>query len=531
MLTTKLAYDQVPLFSARDLAYIREVPALRPFYKYPVTIDAFRSVMDDKARDTIDRETLVRVLTRQYAGLPPAPEVARNIGRLREADTFTVTTAHQPSLFTGPLYYIYKIVSTLNLARQLNAAFPDRHVVPVFVNSGEDHDFAEVNHLHLFHKSVHWDSGESGAVGMMRTDSLREVLDTLDGLLGDSPPAKQLMELFRSVYRPGRPYGEAAFELVHSLFAHTGLVVLNTNDPELKRLFIPAVREEMFHQPSVRLVNATIDRLTLAGFPSQATPRDINFFYLTDQSRERIVANGEGFEVLHSDIRFSHQEMAAEIERHPERFSPNVVMRPIFQEWVLPNLAYVGGGGELAYWLERMDQFDHFGVNFPMLVRRNSALWLDAPSARRMAKLGLSLDDLWEDTDSLVRLYLLRTEDTPPFRLDGEKAALEPVFADIAAKASAIDPTLVKSVWAEHARLMKTLEQFETKLLRAEKQKHDVAIQQLRQLKEKLFPGNGLQERYDNFLPLFLRHGHGFLEALMHAFDPLEKKFVVLTED
>ncbi|MEY3052681.1 MAG: hypothetical protein RLY31_2466 [Bacteroidota bacterium] len=532
MQTTKLEYDQVPLLSARDLAYIREVPALRPFYQYPVTLAAFRSAMEDKAKDSTDRETLVRVLSRQYQGLPETAEVTRNIERLRDAGTFTVVTAHQPSLLTGPLYYIYKIVSAINLARQLNEAYPDRYVVPVFVNSGEDHDFAEVNHLHLYNRSVFWENGgETGAVAMMRTDSLGEVLATLDSLLGDSPSARQLMDMLHAIYRPGRAYGDAAFELVHSLFGHTGLVVLNTGDPELKRRFIPAIREEILNQPSVRLVHATIDRLTIAGFPSQATPRDINFFYLKEQLRERIVSDGDGFTVLHTDIRFSRDEMEAEIERHPERFSPNVVMRPIFQEWILPNLAYVGGGGELAYWLERKDQFEHFGVNFPVLVRRNSALWVDAPSAKRLGKLGLSLSDLWDDTDTLVRRYLARSQDSPTFELEQERNALEPVFSAIAGKASAVDSTLVKSVWAEHARLMKSLEQLETKLLRAEKQKNDVALQQVRQLKEKLFPGNGLQERHDNFLPLYLRHGRCFFDSLLQAFDPLEKKFVVLAEE
>jgi uncharacterized protein YllA (UPF0747 family) len=164
-----------------------------------------------------------------------------------------------------------------------------------------------------------------------------------------------------------------------------------------------------------------------------------------------------------------------------------------------------------------------------MLIRRNSALWIDANSAKKMEKFGLGFADLMDSTDSLIKNYLHKNADSE-FALSAEQAAFEPIFQQIAAKTESIDPTLVKTVWAEHAKLLKSIEQIETRLVRAEKQKHDQALNQIKNLKEKLFPGGGLQERYDNFLPYYLKHGTAFFEILKENFDPLEKLFVVVEE-
>jgi bacillithiol biosynthesis cysteine-adding enzyme BshC len=529
MTVKKIDYNHIPQLAGRDLAYINQVHALRPFYQYSPHIESFRQVIEDKKRDVIDRDLLVNVLKSQYANLLLTPAVEENLKKLSLDNAFTVVTAHQPSLFTGPLYYIFKIISTINLAKQLQQFYPENHFVPVFISSGEDHDFAEVNHLHLFNKTLTWESGETGATGRMRTASLAPVLETLKQILGDSENASRIFQTIYRIYTECERYDQAAFTLVHELFKEDGLIVINMNDARLKRQFIPVIKEEIFNQPSFRLVNETISKLEKAGFPAQAAPREINFFYLEEHTRERIVLEGGVYRVLNTNLFFTPQEMEAEIENHPERFSPNVIMRPLYQEKILPNLAYIGGGGELAYWLERKEQFRHFGLNFPVLVRRNSALWVDANSVKKMEKLGLGLDDFWAKTDDVIKQYLKNNAEVE-FHLTAEKEALELAFRQIAGKTESIDPTLVKTVWAEHAKALKSLEQIETRLVRAEKQRHETAIQQIRGLKEKLFPGNGLQERYDNFLPFYVKHGESFFTELKKHLDPLESKFVLFLE-
>jgi bacillithiol biosynthesis cysteine-adding enzyme BshC len=475
---------------------------------------------------------LVSVLEKQYGAFTRRSEAsAVQIEKLGRSNTFTVATAHQPSLLLGPLYFIYKAVSAIKLADRLAAAYPAYTFVPIFVLGAEDHDFEEVNHAHLFGKTLVWQSGEQGATGMMSTASLGPVLDELAAVLGAGDAAADALARVRAAYQGHETYGLATAQLIDSFLGEKGLLVIDMNVPDLKRAFLPIMQRELLERPSRELVEATQAQIQAAlGFGAQAHARDINLFYLRQGLRERIERQPDGvFKVVNTDLAFSAEEIQAELEQHPERFSPNVVVRPLFQETILPNLAYVGGGGELAYWLERRRQFEHFGAPFPVLIRRNSALWIDQGVEKRMDKLGLSIADLLEDTDALIRKYVGR-HSAGALSLTEEKAAFAQIFEQIAAKAEVHDPTLAKAVMAEYARQSKVVESLEDRLLRAEKQRHEVAVNQIRSLKDKLFPGHGLQERHDNFLPYWLRGGETWLNSLLEALDPLEDGLVVFSE-
>jgi bacillithiol biosynthesis cysteine-adding enzyme BshC len=523
-----LPFESIPQFSGRDKAYTLQDPQLAHFYKYPVSLDTFRKVASDKAKDPIPRDLLVRVLEEQYRDLDNSPETAGNIRSLREDHTFTVVTAHQPTLFTGPLYFIYKIASTIHLARNIVQAFPDLHIVPVMILGGEDHDFEEMNHAVVFGKRIEWEAEAGGPVGRMPAHTLQPVLDELREILGDSEAARDLWERINRAFSPDVTYGRAMQRFVNDLFKAYGLVVLNMDHPELKRHFIPHMRRELLEQASQPLVLQSQAELEQLGFSAQAFVRPINLFYLPEGKRERIEREGQDFVVVNTDLRFSEAEMLAELEAHPERFSPNVVMRPLYQESILPNLAYIGGGGELAYWLERLRQFSEFGINFPMLIRRNSVLWIDNGSSKRMEKLGLNVQDLLGETEVLVKDWVHQRSEQE-LSLAQERTTLQSLFESIAQRTEAIDPTLVKAVLAEGAKQEKSLEQLEARLIKAQKQRFETELNQLRALKEKLFPANGLQERYENFIPYYLKHGDTYLDLLVQHLDPLKPGLTLIT--
>ena len=524
-----IPFDQVPQFSGRDKAYTLGNQALDPFYPYPVTLEAFKQVIAEKSKEQIPRTVLVRVLEEQYAGLERTPEIDAHIQALLKPSAFTVVTAHQPVLFTGPLYFIYKIVSTINLAKKLRETYPDVQVVPVMIIGGEDHDFDEVNHANLFGRTLVWEAEAGGSVGRMSTQSMSGVLEALFEMLGESDHALQLKELVKKSFAAPDRYGKAMQYFVNSLFKQQGLLVLNMDHPDLKREFMPHMRREILEQPSRALVEETQAALEKVGFSAQAFARPINLFYLSEGSRERIEEIDGRFEVVNSNLQFSREEIIAELETHPERFSPNVILRPLYQESILPNLAYVGGGGELAYWLERRKQFDYFGIKYPMLVRRNSVLWIDQNSQKRMDKLAISLEDLMGDTEELIKEWVHQRSEQE-LSLAEERSTLHQIFEEIAQRTQAIDPTLVGAVKAEEAKQTKSLEQLEQRLVRAQKQRFDTELNQLRAVKEKLFPGNGLQERHDNFIPYYLKHGHVFFDTLLENLDPLHTDFVVIQE-
>ncbi|MBK8492163.1 MAG: bacillithiol biosynthesis cysteine-adding enzyme BshC [Saprospirales bacterium] len=529
MTRNDIPFDQVPQFSGRDKAYTLGNPALTPFYAYPLTLEGFGQVIGEKSTVQAPRTLLVRVLEEQYAGLERTPQIDQHIKALLQPSAFTVVTAHQPVLFTGPLYFIYKIVSTINLAKKLGETYPDVQVVPVMIIGGEDHDFEEVNHAHLFGRTLTWEANAGGSVGQLHTESMSAVLEELRGLLGESDYARELSDILEQSFAAHDRYGSAMQYFVNSLFKDQGLLVLHMDHPDLKREFSPHMRRELLEQPSRALVEESQAELEKLGFPSQAYARPINLFYLSEGSRERIEETDGIFQVVNTTLRFSREEIIAELDAHPERFSPNVILRPLYQESILPNLAYVGGGGELAYWLERRKQFDHFGIKYPILVRRNSVLWIDSNSQKRMEKLGVSLRELMGDTEELVKDWIHQRSEQE-LSLEQERSTLHLMFEDIAQRTQTIDPTLVGAVKAEEAKQVKSLEQLEVRLVRAQKQRFDTELNQLRAVKEKLFPGNGLQERYDNFIPYYLKHGKVFFEVLLENLDPLNTDFVVIQE-
>jgi bacillithiol biosynthesis cysteine-adding enzyme BshC len=529
----RIPFPEVPQLSTRDVAYATQDSRLRPFYTHAPKLETFRDVITQREAFPTDRNLLVNALQEQYSkfGKHEAGDAAAHaqIKRLGDSNTYTVVTAHQPSLFTGPLYFVIKILSTINLSRQLAQAYPDYHFVPLFITGGEDHDFEEINHLHLFGKRITWENTQGGPVGSLSTASLKTPLAALKDMLGDSPDAQHIYAELESSYCRHDTYGLATADYVHKLFGRYGLVVLDMARPDFKRAFQSIMHEELFEQVSQAYIEKAQAQLEEAGFSGQAHAREINLFYVGKNYRERIEKDGDVYRVLNTDLSFSQVELKKELDVHPECFSPNVIMRPLFQELILPNLAYIGGGGEIAYWLERKEQFAHFGIPFPMLIRRSSLLWLDSGTCKRMDKLGLEVTDIFQDTDTIIRTFVTDSTDSE-LSISEEKAHLKSLFDSIANKAKAVDPTLAKAILAEYTRQAKAVDNLEGRLLRAEKQKHETAINQIRKLKEKLFPNNGLQERYDNFLNFYPRYGDTFFEVLLANLDPLTEGFVVITD-
>lgn len=523
-------FDAIPQLSNIDKAYAQEAVALRPFYEHPVRLAQFEQVMEQRTFDLERRMILVKELRHQYQDVAATDATLKNIEALQAPNTYTITTAHQPNLFTGPLYIIHKTASILNLVEQLRAAYPDRQFVPVFWMGGEDHDFDEVNHLHLFGNRIVWEDKQGGSVGTYQTASLRAVLDQVKAILGQSDRAQALAKRLEDYFGQDRPYQEGTRDLLNWIFGDYGLVILDAGTTAFKRAFVPILKDELLRQTSQPLLAKTAKALEKAGFGAQAHARAINIFYLQPHRRDRIELRQDGhYQILDTERTFSEAELLAELESHPERFSPNVILRPLFQETILPNLAYIGGGGELAYWLERKAQFEHYQVPFPMLVRRGSVLWIPPTISKLMNKLGLATEDVFMDLHQLLKEYIVEQSDAE-LSLADEKAALDQVFERLVQKIVQVDPGLEKSVLAQQANTQKAFDKLEQRLVRAEKHKNESSVQQIEKIKHTLFPNQGLQERYDNFMGYYLRYGDVFIETLVKELDPLQRQFLVVRD-
>jgi len=521
----QIDYSRLTLWSHTDLAYIQHEKSLEPFIVYPVDKAAFADVIAHRKKFPVNRELLLRVIKKQYEKLGLALPVAENV--ITDENTFTVTTAHQPTLFTGPLFHIYKIASTIHLSRELTASLPGVTILPVFIIGGEDHDWEEVNHFHLFGRKYIWERSASGPCGRLSLDGLDELIKTVSELFSNSPFGKDINVLLKDCLAKANNYGEFHQLLIHSLFNSYGLVVLNMDDLDLKKAFVPLMEKEITERFSIKHIPVTQVALEKKGFKAQAYCRPVNLFYMTDQRRERLDPVEGGLLRVESNVQNTIPEIVQELNAHPDRFSPNVIMRPLYQESILPNLAYIGGGGEIAYWLERKSQFETADVHYPMLIRRNSVMLLDEASLEQMTKTDLLWEDFLADYNAIVKSYLLR-HSTSDLTYVKELEMIKNAHLQLAVKAEKIDPTLAKAILAEETKQTKQFDQLASRLLRAEKQLQETHLKRIQKLKEKLFPEGGLQERQENFLSFYATYGPKWIEAMVHICNPLEEKFTVV---
>ena len=529
MQTQKISLEQTGHFSKLFLDYVNQDKNLSSFYKYAPSIDSFSQSIKDISSQKFNRKLLVEVFTEQYVKTSNCQLPTANYQLLLNENTFTVCTGHQLCLFTGPLYFIYKIISTINLAEQLKKKFPANNFVPVYWMASEDHDFEEVNHVNLFGKKVEWKNKQGGAVGKYSNEGLTDLIDELKIVLGDSKYAYELVELFQNAYTKHADFSFATRCLVNELFGQYGLVILDPNDARLKREFAEVIKDDLLNSTAYKFVARTISNLEKIKHKSQVNPRDINIFYLLDNQRERVVKENQLFNIQNSEIKFTKEQLLKEIETHPERFSPNVVTRPLYQQKILPNLAYVGGPAEVSYWLEYKEMFDHYGIFFPMLIPRNFVMIMDEQISERLTKLGLASEDVFLPINELTEKFI-KSISGEKISLETEKEKLVKLYKDISEKASIVDSTLVSSVDADLQRHLKEIDNLEKKMLRSFKQKNETAVGQIEKIKDKLFPTGNLQERYDNFIPFYLKQGKSFIELLKENLNPMDFRFTILSE-
>lgn len=526
MKATLIDYKDTRSFSKLLLNYLANDESLHPFYGNRPDLDGLRKQLEEKKFPY--RKELTHTLLKQYRDYQSSHKTLQNIELLTKENTFTVTTGHQLNVFTGPLYFIFKIVSTINLARQLQERFPDQHFVPVFWMATEDHDFAEINHTSLFGKTIQWDADATGATGRIKTAGMEETVKEYQNILGLSENSSKLSTLVEEAYLQHATLAEATKYLVNALFANQGLVIIDADTVELKKLFVPVIKEDILDEISFKTIGKSTEALEQAGYKAQVHVREINFFYLRDEFRERIVKNDAGlFEVIHQNISFTKDELIQEIEAHPERFSPNAVLRPLYQEVVLPNLAYIGGAAEVAYWMQLKGMFTHYAIPFPVLIPRNSAMITEDSVAEKIFRLNFTFKSIFKDTEALKKEYV-RLHSNNRLNLDDEWRDMKGIFEKIKLRAHKIDPSLGPSTDAVKARLKRTFDSLEKKLLKAEQRNFSESQVQIERLKNKLFPDGVLQERVENFAYYYLKYGDSFIEELVANLKPLDFKFTVL---
>ena len=523
-----LPYYETGYFTKAICDYIAQKEQLGSFYDNYPNIDGFKKQIKLKqlSFQQQSRNLLVEVLENQYQNIKISKSTGLNIQQLLDENTFTITTGHQLNLFTGPLYFLYKIFSAINLCEQLKKEFSQYNFVPIYWMATEDHDFEEINFFNFKKKKISWDRRSSGAVGRLSTDGLNEVYDLFKKELGNSNNAHFLANLFKEAYLNHDNLTDATRFLANELFKEFGLVIIDGDDKKLKKQFIPFMENELINQNCFNKVSETNSELE-KNYKIQVNPREINLFYLTDDNRDRIILKNGAYTTIDNQFTRSKDQIIDHLYKKPERFSPNVIMRPLYEEVILPNLCYIGGGGELAYWLELKNYFDSEKIPFPILLLRNSALLISKAQSRKLEKLDISYKEIFLKQHVLINKKVREVSD---IKIDftEQRSFLIKQFIELEKLAKLTDKSFIGAVKAQQAKQLKGLDNLEKRLLKAQKRKLSTLVDRITDLQNELFPNQSLEERILNFSELYIEYGEGFIQRLKSDLDPLNGEFQII---
>jgi bacillithiol biosynthesis cysteine-adding enzyme BshC len=395
--------------------------------------------------------------------------------------------------------------------------------------ASEDHDFEEVNHFHLFGNKVAWEAEAGNAVGRLKVDRIRDVIIALKEQFQSDNSAIEVLSTFERAYLDQDNLANATRALLHGLFGHYGLVVIDADDKILKKSFTKVMKAEVEGQLSMHAMASTYEALSKS-YKLPVKSRDINLFYLHGEKRSRLeVGDGGKVSIVGTDILIDQEKCSEMVESSPQDFSPNVVLRPLYQEVLLPNLAYIGGPSEIAYWLELKGVFDEHRVSFPLLLPRNSLLILGRSEKKRMRQFAMDSADLFADPDELVKSIVskLSRED---LSLNTERDELSTIYSKLAIKARLIDASLEQAIKSEEVRTLGQLDKLEKKLSKAAKSNNQAVVNQVEKLLKSVFPMGVFQERYESLFTQLVRFDFDVIDEMKGFIDPFDNSLKILSE-
>lgn len=519
-----LDLDHIPEL-IRDLLNREE--RLKPFVSHFPDDNAFSAYLTQRTFPSDRRQVLTEVLFEQY-GERLSPQNRRSIEALQKENGYTVVSGHQLSIFSGPAFFVYKLMHAVSLARHLNVAFPGIHCVPVYWMASEDHDFEEIKSIHAFDHELTWQREEAGAVGRYTLEGLDAVLEEWKEVMNweeGSPVYMRLQQYCRE-----KDLAAATRYLVDELFGREGLLVIDADHPRLKAIFAPLMTFEVTAGAGEKYVSEASAALDRLGYKTQVNARPVNLFYLEENRRVRIDREGDSYTGVGTSRTWSHPALLRGIKEEPEKFSPNVILRPLYQETILPNLCYIGGAGELSYWLQLKALFDAADVPYPILMPRNGAVVLAKHQATKLDKLGVAPFELLKREEDLIADWMERHA-SQDLELKAEQQAYETLFQKVVDKVTAIDQSLKGKAEASLTRQLKEYENLEKAMQKACKKREELSVRQLMQLRESVMPGGNLQERVQNYFALNQMAGGSLEEGLMKSFDSVKPGLTFIWPD
>lgn len=477
--------------------YLDQKEDISECYSFEHSLEGVIAAAKARAAETKDYSVLVELLTAQAnTSKFASKEVFENILKLNSG-AVTITTGHQLCIYGGPLFFFHKILSAVALSRKLQERGIE--AIPVYWMASEDHDFEEINHVFINNEKVTWEIEAKGPVGHLSLSHLADFKQKLSALFSNDPLKKEMLAKLDAIYVQNKNLAEATRDFVYSVFGELGVVVIDADDGRLKSQFKPIIKRELIEQFSNKALEKSNKKLVELGYPLQVEGREINLFYMLDDYRERLVKTETGFATADGIHSWQSNELLAELENNPEHFSPNVVLRPLYQEAILPNAAYIGGPGELSYWLQLKPVFDAVNCFYPAVLLRDMVLISTEKTQKRLSQLDINYADAKLKYDDLLKL-VVRKEGSHEHLVDESLEQISSSLNDLLTRLGELNENLKISGETEKIRILKRLNTLQKKVLRYDKNNAETASNRIEEVKNALFPFDTPQERVHNWL-------------------------------
>jgi len=511
------------------LDYIYEFENVQEYYKHNFrNKDSYVNLFKSISASRKDKQhNLSAIIKNQYSSLQSiSNKTVRNIELIDKEKTITVVTGQQLGILGGPLYTIYKIITAIRLANQLTERYDEFKFIPVFWLEGDDHDFNEVRSINLFdnenqvinigYKEEIDDDDAKQSIGKINFDeALNEFFSKYESSLRDSDFKIELLTKLKECYQVGKSFKQSFKELIYWLFDEYGLVIFDPQDVEVKSLLKPIFKKEVndfaIHTQKLIQVSAKLEEL----YHAQVKVKPVNLFYHTDDGRYSVEPVEDIFKLRRKRKQFTKDEILNEIENFPDKFSPNVLLRPICQDFLFPTGFYIGGPSEIAYFAQVTPLYDFYNIVSPIIFPRSSATILEKNVASGLDKYDLSMNDIFLGLDGLKEKVIASlSENNIEIAFEEASKEIELTFDKIKENLFAIDKTLVDSSGRYKDRIMSSIAELKSKATKAQETKHETTIRQLTRLSNLLYPLGNLQEREINFTYFYNKYGKDFIRKV-----------------
>lgn len=477
--------------------YIDQAEDLSDCYSFKHSLSGV--IEASEVRKTLNNsyDILADELERQAKGSKYVSQlVLDNIARIKNGAQ-TVTTGHQLCLYGGPLFFFHKIMSAIALSKRLQK--DGVTAIPVYWMASEDHDFEEINHVFIGKEKASWNNDAKGPVGQFDLKDLSEFKQSLVELFQNDPVKKDVLKKLDAIFSTEKTLAEAIRDFVYWIFADQGVVVIDADSVVLKKQFVSVIKQELETQFSFKELTQTNKRLAQKDYNVQVEGREINLFFMEKGYRERLVKTEKGIETAEGDKQWTKEQMMDLVETNPEKFSPNVVLRPVYQELLLPNIAYIGGPGELSYWLQLKSVFTACAVFYPAILLRDMVLIIDEKTQKRKKQLNLAYTDLKKSHNEILT-QIVRHEGSHETLVDQKLEKIDGLLSELKDDLGELNKNLEVSVETERTRIIRRLNAIKKKTLRYDKKRAEVSDRRIAEVKDALFPFNTPQERIHNWL-------------------------------